>query len=44
MAELPAYPGTPRWVFVFGAVVVIALVALFVIRQLTMGNLAVHVR
>jgi hypothetical protein len=34
MADLPPYPGVPRWVKVFGIVVVI-LVAVFVILHAT---------
>ena len=34
MADLPPYPGTPRWVKVFG-IIALALVLLFVILMLT---------
>ncbi|MBA2413952.1 MAG: hypothetical protein H0V63_14195 [Burkholderiaceae bacterium] len=36
MADLPPYPGTPRWVKVFG-VIVLAVVLLFVILLVTRG-------
>lgn len=47
MADLPPYPdsngdtGTPRWVKVFG-IIVIVLVLLFVILHLTGGGLGGH--
>ena len=34
MADLPSYPGAPRWVKVFG-IIVIALVLLLLIVRLT---------
>jgi len=37
MAELPAYPGTPRWVRVFG-IIALAVVLLLVIMMLTGGD------
>ncbi len=37
MADLPAYPGAPRWVRVFG-IIALALVLLFVIMMLTGGD------
>jgi hypothetical protein len=41
MADLPRYPGTPRWVKVFGIIVVI-LVALFVVLHVSGHGLADH--
>ena len=37
MAEFRPYPGTPRWVYVFG-IIVLALVLVFVIKHLTGGG------
>lgn len=39
MTDLPPYPGTPRWVKVFGIITLIA-VMLFVLVHLTGGGLA----
>lgn len=36
MAELPPYPGTPRWVKVFGTIVIVVLV-LFLALLVTRG-------
>ena len=36
MADLPPYPGTPRWVYVFGTIV-LAVLLVFVVRHLTGG-------
>jgi len=36
MADLPPYPGTPRWVKVFG-IIVLVVILLFVILLLTRG-------
>jgi len=36
MTELPPYPGTPRWVKVFG-IILIAVIVLFLIVLLTHG-------
>jgi len=44
MANLPSYPGTPRWPYVFGAIAVVVLAVLFVIRHLTMGGLGGHMQ
>ena len=41
MADLPQYPGTPRWVKVFG-IIVILLVALFAVLHLTGHGLGDH--
>ncbi len=38
---LPPYPGTPRWVYVFGLIVIVP-VLVFVIRHLTSGGFAGH--
>jgi hypothetical protein len=42
MPDLPSYPGTPRWAYVFGAIAVIVLALLFVIRHLTEAGHAGH--
>ncbi len=44
MPDLPSYPGTPRWAYVFGTIAVIVLALLFVIRHLTAGSLAGHMQ
>lgn len=31
MADPPPYPGTPRWVKVFGTIVIVVLVAFFTV-------------
>jgi hypothetical protein len=41
-ADLPPYPGTPRWVYVFGLIVIVP-VAVFVIRHLTGAGLGHHI-
>jgi hypothetical protein len=41
MADLPPYPGTPRWVVVFG-IIVAALVVLVLVRHLIGGRLHGH--
>jgi len=41
MADLPPYPGTPRWVYVFGSIIVV-LVLLFVITHLAGDGLRRH--
>jgi hypothetical protein len=41
MANLPRYRGTPRWVYVFGGIL-IALVLVFVIKHLAGGALMHH--
>ena len=41
MTEGPAYPGTPRWVKVFGSVAVIALVV-FAVVHLAGGGFRHH--
>ncbi|MDB5070511.1 MAG: hypothetical protein JWM87_1622 [Candidatus Eremiobacteraeota bacterium] len=42
MPELPPYPGTPRWVYVFGLIAV-AVVVVFLLRHLTGGGMGNHV-
>jgi hypothetical protein len=41
MPDLPPYPGTPRWVYVFGLIVIVP-VLVFVVRHLTGGGFAEH--
>ena len=41
MADLPPYPRTPRWVYVFG-MVVLAVLLVFVIAHITGGGLGSH--
>jgi hypothetical protein len=41
VADLPPYPGTPRWVYVFGAIVIV-LVLMFVIKHLAGGGVGHH--
>ena len=36
MADVPPYPGTPRWVKVFG-IIVLVVILLFVVLLLTRG-------
>jgi hypothetical protein len=38
MADLPSFPGTPRWPYVLGTIAIIVLALLFVVRHLTMGG------
>lgn len=38
MAEIPPYPGTPRWVKVFGIVAVVLLLAGFVLLVTGVGG------
>ena len=39
--DLPPYPGTPRWVYVFGLIVLVPI-AVFVVRHLIGGGLGRH--
>jgi hypothetical protein len=38
---LPPYPGTPRWVYAFGLIVIVPVVV-FIVRHLTGGGFAGH--
>lgn len=40
-AELPPYPGTPRWVYGFGLILIVPILV-FLIRHLTAGGLHGH--
>ncbi len=42
MIDLPPYPGAPRWVKVFG-IIVVAFVLVFVVQHLTGGGMRGHV-
>jgi hypothetical protein len=42
VADLPPYPGTPRWVYVFGAIAII-LILVFVIKHVAGGDVGRHV-
>jgi hypothetical protein len=40
-ADVPPYPGTPRWVYVFALIVIVPAVV-FIIRHITGGGLTGH--
>ena len=41
MADPPPYPGTPRWVYLAGLIIVVPLVV-FVIRHVAGGGMGGH--
>jgi hypothetical protein len=43
MAESPAYPGAPRWLKMFGIVVLVVLLFLVIVGHIVFGGRGLHV-